>query len=239
MARTPRYLILGEGSLFHVTWQCHNRDFLLKPLWAKKLLFGLLLKYKAVYGMTFFSYIIMDNHFHISGQAPSLEKFSAFFQVVHSVFAKRLNKRRKRYGQVVRDRFKSPLLEDENVLIKEMIYHVLNEVRCGKSNDPTQNTMSSYAFYAEGRKDPLITPPPVYLQLGTSPQERQMAYRAMVLDILVSAPRKKNGQYTTQLFVGDPHWVKNKYEEFKTLRKELNEGKFAKGWDPPPKKKAS
>jgi len=189
--------------------------------------------------MTIFSYIIMDNHIHISGQAPSLEKFSAYFQVVHSVFAKQLNKRRKRCGQVVRDRFKSPLLQSENELIMEMIYHDLNEVRCGKSDDPTHNVLSSYAYYAEGKKDLLITPPPIYLQLGTNDKERQMAYRAKVLQILVRAPRKKNGQYTTQLFVGDPLWVEKKYEEFKILRKELNQGKYAKGWDPPPKKKVS
>jgi len=118
-----------------------------------------------------------------------------------------------------------------------MIYHDLNEVRCGKSNDPTQNVLSSYAYYAEGKKDPLLTPPPIYLELGTCPQERQKAYRAMVLDVLVRAPRKKNGQYTTQLFIGDPQWVKEKYEELKKLRKDLNKGKYAKGWDPPPKKK--
>jgi len=238
MARIPRQLLLEEGSLFHVTWQCHNRDFLLKPLWAKKLLYSLLLKYKSKYEMTFFSYIIMDNHLHISGQVQSLKKFSAFFQVVHSVFAKEINKSLNRCGQVVRDRFRSPLLKDENVLIQEMIYHDLNEVRCGKIEDPCNNELSSYPFYAEGKSDPLLTPPPFYLKLGTSPKGRQAAYRAMVLEILVSAPRKKNGQYTCQLFVGDPLWVERKYEEFKKLREEFNQGKFFKGLDPPPKKKA-
>jgi len=37
---------------------------------------------------------------------------------------------------------------------------------------------------------------------------------------------------------GDPQWVKEKYEKFKELRKELNKGKYAKGWDPPPKKRS-
>jgi len=239
MARVPRQLILQEGSLFHVTWQCHNRDFLLKPLWTKKLLYSLLLKYKSKYDMTIFSYMMMDNHLHISGQAPSLEKFSKYFQVVNSVFAKAVNKRKNRYGQVIRDRFKSPLLEDEDVLLEEMAYHDLNEVRCGKSDDPSQSEMSSYFYYAHGKLDPLLTPPPCYLDLGASPEERQAAYKAMVLEILITAPRKKNGQYTKQLFIGDPAWVKEKYEDFRKTRKELKELKSSKGQDPPPKNKAS
>jgi len=221
MARIPRNHIIFEGSLFHVTWQCHNRDFLLKPKWAKKVLYNLLLKYKDKYEMTFFSYIIMDNHLHLSGKTPSLDKFSGFFQVVHSSFAKIVNKRLGRCGQVIRDRFKSPLLQDETALFKGMIYHDLNEVRCGKVDDPEDNEMSSYAYYAHGQHDPLITPPPFYTNLGKNPGERQKAYRAMVLEILVQAPRKKNGQYTQSLFVGDPLWVEQKQKELKKLRSKL------------------
>jgi len=36
MAQIPRKFILCEDALFHVTWQCHNRNFLLKPRWAKE-----------------------------------------------------------------------------------------------------------------------------------------------------------------------------------------------------------
>lgn len=185
--------------------------------------------------MTFFSYIMMDNHLHLSGQAPSLDKFSKFFQVVHSVLAKEINKRKKRCGQVIRDRFKSPQLQNEDELCQEMIYHDLNEVRCGKVNDPKHNELSSYAHYAYGKIDPLITDPPFYLTLGRTPRERQAAYRALVYEVLVAAPRKKNGQYTQALFIGDPLWVEEKYKKLKQIRNELKEGKHAKGQDPPKK----
>lgn len=237
MARIPRKLILCEGAIFHVTWQCHNRDFLLKPRWAKQFLYKLLLKYKNAYEMMIFSYMIMDNHLHISGLAPNLGSFSKYFQVVNSCFAREINKRNKRCGQVIRDRFKSPLLQDEGALCREMIYHDLNEVRCGKSNDPTQNEFSSYAHYAEGKEDPLLTDPPFYLTLGKTPKERQTAYRALVLEILTTAPRKKNGEYTEKLYIGDPLWVEEKYEELKKLRKKLREGEIEQGQDPPKNKK--
>lgn len=233
MARIPRRFIIFESALFHVTWQCHNRDFLLKPMWVKKLLYNLMLKYKDAFDMTFFSYIIMDNHFHVSGQAPNLVKFSRFFQVVHSALAKEINKRNGRSGQVIKDRFKSPLIQDEEALCRQMIYHDLNEVRCGKSNDPKNNELSSYAHYAYGAKDPLITDPNFYLTLGKTAKQRQAAYRALVLEILVAAPRKKDGQYTSELFIGDPLWVEEKYEEFKILRRKIRTGEIDSGSDPP------
>lgn len=221
MPRIPRKQIVSEGSLFHVTWQCHNKDFLLKPHWAKKILYRLLLKHKDRYKMTIFSYIIMDNHLHISGKSPSLRNFSRYFQVVHTSFAKMINKRNNRIGQVIRDRFKSPLLQNEKALFQEMIYHDLNEVRCGKSNDPGKNELSSYPHYAFGKKDHLLTEPDFYIKLGKTPKQRQNTYRIMVLEILVNAPRKKDGQYTEELFVGDPIWVKSKYKELKSLRKRM------------------
>jgi REP element-mobilizing transposase RayT len=237
MARIPRHWILEKDSFFHVTWQCHNKSWLLKPHWAKKILYSLLLKYKDRYGMTFYSYIIMDNHLHISGKAPDLVKFSAFFRIVNGMFAKEVNKRLKRCGQVIRDRFKSPQLQNEMALIQEMIYHDLNEVRAGKAQHPNENELSSYPYYAFGAPDPLLTEPEFYRNLGITKKKRQLAYQSMVMEILVAAPRKRNGQYTTQLFIGDPQWVKTRFEELKEIEKALNQPGPLRSLSPPSRKK--
>lgn len=220
MARIPRKWIIGNGCLFHVTWQCHNKSWLLKCRWAKQLYYQLLLRYKAKYKITFFSYVFMDNHIHLSGQLKSLDQLSAFFRVVNSMFAKAINKRKGRFGQVVRDRFRSPCLETERDLIQEMIYHDLNEVRAGKADHPKKNEMSSYAHYAYGKDDPLLTDPEIYRQMGKTSEERQTAYRGMVEEILQTAPMKKDGKYTKAFFIGDPHWVHKKYEDLKKVRLE-------------------
>jgi len=235
MARIPRKLILGEDSLFHVTWQAHNKSWLLKHRWAKKLYYQILLRYKDKYEVTFFSYILMDNHIHLSGKLKSLDQFSAFFRIVNSIFAKEVNKRMGRCGQVVRDRFKSPCLQSERDLIQEMIYHDLNEVRAGKAFHPQSNEMSSYAHYAFGKTDPLLTNPEVYLRLGNTPEERQKAYRGMVDEILRVAPRKKDGKYTQQLYIGDPHWVIQRYENLRKAEGEMRKEKpRPKTLSPPP-----
>lgn len=221
MARVPRHLIIGDDCIFHVTWQAHNKDWLLQFKWAKQLYYDLLLRFKDRYGLVFYSYMFMDNHIHLSGRLSDLKQFSAFFRIVNSMFAKMVNIRKKRCGQVVRDRFKSPCLQREQDLIQEMIYHDLNEVRAGKSAHPKENQFSSYAHYAQGKADALLTDPDYYLKLGKTDQERQSAYRAMVMEILRSAPRKRDNRYTQDLFIGDPYWVLEKYREFKSIWSEL------------------
>jgi len=233
MARVPRHLIVENGSLFHVTWQCHNKTWLLKSPGIKKFYYQLLLRFKDRYGLVFYSYIFMENHIHLSGRLSDLYKFSAFFRIVNSLFAKEVNKRSRRCGQVVRDRFKSPHLETERDLIQEMIYHDLNEVRAGKSKHPENNEWSSYAHYAYGREDPLITDPEIYHGMGNTSQERQRAYRGMVEEILATAPRKKDGRYTQELFIGDPHWVAKKNEELKKLNAQLNRIRLYHSLAPP------
>jgi hypothetical protein len=49
MPSLPRYAILFDRSTFHVTWQCHNKDWLLESDWAKRLYYSLLLRFKERY----------------------------------------------------------------------------------------------------------------------------------------------------------------------------------------------
>jgi len=175
----------------------------------------------------------MDNHIHLSGRLSDLKNFSAFFRVVNSMFAKGVNKRKGRCGQVVRDRFKSPCLQREQDLIQEMIYHDLNEVRAGKGSHPDNNEFSSYAHYAYGKEDPLITEPEFYTRLGKTPKERQLAYRGMVLEILIAAPKKRDGRYTEDLFIGDPHWVQERHQELKQVWAGLRELSDLNSQSPP------
>ena len=110
MAYLPRYEIICDNAHFHVTWQCHNKDWLMQWGWAKRAYYDLLLKYKDKYAIEVYSYNFMDNHPHLTGHLESKEQFSAFFRVVNSQFARIVNKQLNRRGQVVMERFKSPLI---------------------------------------------------------------------------------------------------------------------------------
>lgn len=212
MPYLPRYLIISDGNTFHVTWQCHNKNWLLQWGWAKQIYYDLLLKYKDKYHVEIHSYCFMDNHPHLTGCLKNKEEFSAFFRIVNGLFARTVNKKIGRRGQLVMDRFKSPVIEDDKHLLTAMTYGDLNPCRAKKISHPKEYKWSSYVYYAYGREDPLITPAPSYLALGDTPRERQQTYIGMVEELLAE-PRKINISNT--YFIGNPDWVIRKYREFK------------------------
>ena len=214
MAYRPRYAIVYDGCSFHVTWQCHNKAWLLREEWAKQLYYGLLLQYKDRYGVQFHSYQLMENHPHLTGTMRSKEEFSALFRVVNNLFARKVNKRIERKGQVVMDRFKSPRIQDDTHMLRVMTYGDLNGVRCRRDRQAEDAKWSSYADYAYGHEDPLITLAPSYLTLGETPKERQREYRGMVRELM----RQDRINISNTCFIGDPDWVKQQYE---VLREEM------------------
>ncbi len=217
MASFPRYAIIWDGAIFHVTWQCHNHSWLIQDDWAKQLYYDLLLKYKDRYHICFYSYHFMDNHIHLSGKIlGNKEAFSALFRVVNSQLAKTINKKLKRRGQVVMDRFKSPCIQSDRAMLTVMTYHDLNSYRAGKVDHPEKYRWSSYHFYADGKEDPLLTPAPSYLGLGESDSERQRAYRRLVEDILEKEGLKKRN-FSRQHYIGDPDWVLERSKELRAL----------------------
>jgi len=231
MANYPRSLIVHDGSVFHVTWKCHNNDWLLSSEFAKKLYYELLLKYKHYYGIQIFSYCFMDNHPHLTGQCETQKKLSDFFRVVNSCFVKSLNRHLKRKGQAVMDRFKSPVMETDEDLMNVMIYNDLNPYRTVKGTRPKEHKWSSYHHYAYGKEDPLLTEPECYKEMGKTAKKRQKNYRLMIEEIMKDdhrmpkCPYRKNEGYLC--FVGNPVWVEKRYHALKKvaskLRKEWQE----------------
>ena len=219
MPSLPRRAILEEESTFHVTWQCHNKSWLLKESWTKELYYQLLLKYKDRYSVQIYSYCLMDNHIHLSGHMEELETFSDFFRVVNACFAKAYNKQVQRRGQVVMDRFKSPSIQTDRDLLKVMLYIDLNPKRAYKVKHPRHNEYSSFGYYAYGSDDPLITPAPSYLDLSTTPKHRQAAYLAMIQEILKNDWKEKK-PYSSTCFIGNPNWVNWKTRKIEEIRKD-------------------
>lgn len=209
MPRIPRNLIIEDNSTFHVTWQCHNKDWFLKETWLKRFYYRLLLKYKKQYEVKIYSYSFMSSHPHLTGFCASQQKLSEMMRVVNALFARQVNQHYQRFGQVVRDRFASPQIEDESHLLAVMMYVDANPVKAGMVSHPVDYKWSSYHYYANGRPDALVDPAPVYLALGTTDVDRQRAYRRHVKSYLeVQGLVKKN--YSSAHAIGNPLWVLNR-----------------------------
>lgn len=212
MAYLPRYQVVFDGCIFHVTWQCHNKDWLMKSNEVKKIYYDLLLKYKKKYGIQIYAYNFMSNHPHVTGKMESKEAFSNYFRVVNNLFAKKYNRLHGRRGQVVMDRFKSPVIETDESALRVMIYIDLNPVRARMVDHPRKYGYTSYHYYAHGERDDLIDPSPAYLAMGDTPRKRQMVYRTMV-EAILTTERFVKRNYSNTPFIGDPKWVEEKYNK--------------------------
>lgn len=218
MAYLARRDIIFDGSTFHVTWQCHNGSWFLQDDDSKHIYYDLLLKYKDRYGVSFYSYCLMSNHPHLTGTANTVEGLSRLMQLVNSQFAKKINKAMERRGQVVMDRYKSPVIQSDETLLRVMAYVDLNPQRAKMVSHPKNYKWSSYKYYAYGEKDPLITPAPSYLALGRTPEICQRMYREMI-DAIVAECGSERQNYSKIHCIGDPDWVKKRYEEIKDIQR--------------------
>jgi len=217
-------MVIDDQSYFHVTWQCHNKDWLFQSNGMKQLYYDLLLRFKGRYQVQIYSYCFMSNHAHLTGYCENKKLFSDFFRIVNSLFARKLNQNRKRRGQVIMDRFKSPRIESHQDLEKVMQYVDLNPKRAGMVVHPKDYAWTSFHYYAYGKTDSLITPAPNYEKLGTTGSERQIKYLAMIEEILRSDWKEKR-PYSSAPFVGNPIWVEVKTKQ---LRESISEKK--KSW---------
>jgi putative transposase len=188
--RIPRRQSLHLSGIFHKMWRGHNREHVLESN-EDKIAYLDCLALTLTEAITPFvawhSYCLMGNHPHETGRldfarghADCLNVFGNWMRNAHSRFGAGYNRRHNRQGKVAYDRPKTKEVDAKGGLLEVMFYGDANPVKAGMVSHPSRYRFSSYAYYAYGRKNRFtekLTPPPEYLALGNSPEERQRRYR--------------------------------------------------------------
>lgn len=125
------------------------------------------------------SYVLMTNHYHAVATPASPQSLPLSMQKLNGEYVRYFNKRYRRMGTLWNSRYKGILITDEYYLLNCIRYVEQNPVRAGMVSRPEDYPWSSYRFHAFGEPSPWLKPHPVYLALGATPQERQMAYREL------------------------------------------------------------
>ena len=218
MSYHRRMDIVKDGDTVHITWKCHNEEWLIKSDFTKSYYANLLFQNAKNYGVIVYSLDFMDNHIHASIMCTRLIGLSCLMRLINSRFAKMVNYRLERKGQVIMDRYRSPVIHSDRHHLNVMIYGNMNPVRAGKVKHPKDYKWSSYRFYAYGEQMGTwdLTPAPAYLNLGKTPEERQKKYREMVNTIVRNESlKRKKENYSRTLFIGSPHWVQENYDRIR------------------------
>jgi putative transposase len=114
------------------------------------------------------AYVLMTNHVHLLVTPAQERSLPLMIQAMGRTYVQRLNVRYQRTGTLWEGRYKASLVQTELYLLACQRYIEL----------------SSYAFHALGKDDPLLTPHDVYLNLHADRDARLRAYRALFSDEL-------------------------------------------------------
>lgn len=135
-------------------------------------------------GCAVHAYALMTDHVHLLVTGAERGAVSHMMQRLGRRYVVSFNARYQRTGTLWEGRFKSSLVDSGHYLFACHRYIELNPLRAAMVTDPVEYRWSSYRHNAWGEANHMVTPHPLYLQLGPAPAERQAAYRALFSNVL-------------------------------------------------------
>jgi putative transposase len=178
MARLPRLTVPGYPH--HIIQRGNNRQAIFGGSADYAALLALLDEYAHKNHVAIHGYVLMSNHFHLVATPETAEGIPQMMQAVGRRYVRHFNLRQGRTGTLWEGRYRSTLIQAERYLLACMVYIDLNPVRAGMVADPAEYPWSSYAHSIGRRVDRLVTPHPLYWELGNTPFAREQAYAELV-----------------------------------------------------------
>lgn len=178
MARLPRLTVPGYPH--HIIQRGNNRQAIFSGPADYELLLSLIDEHARKQQVAIHAYVLMGNHFHLLATPETAEGIPQMTQAVGRRYVRTYNLRHARTGTLWEGRYKSTLIQAERYLLACMVYIDLNPVRAGMVADPANYPWSSYQHYSGRKVDKLITPHPLYWELGNTPFAREQAYTELV-----------------------------------------------------------
>ena len=185
MARLPRLTVPGYPH--HLIQRGNNRQAIFARPPDYEMLLELLAEHARLNNVAIHAYVLMTNHFHVLATPETEQGIPKMMQGIGRRYVRHFNQRQQRTGTLWEGRYKSTLIQAEHHLLACMAYIDLNPVRAGIVADPGDYPWSTHLHYAGDRSDRLVTPHPLYWELGNTPFAREGAYTELVRAGLSSA----------------------------------------------------
>lgn len=177
MPRLPRYVLPGHPQ--HVIQRGNNRC----PIFIAEEDYGCFRHHLREacdrHDCRIHAYVLMTNHVHLVMTPHREDSLARVLQSVGRRYVQYFNTHYRRTGTLWEGRYKATVIDTDRYLLTCYRYLELNPVRASMVSHPADYPWSSYAANALGQTDPLVTPHGLYLELGSDPEQRQEAYRAL------------------------------------------------------------
>jgi putative transposase len=168
------------GYPHHIIQRGNNRQAIFAVNGDYEMLLSMLEEHASKSKVAIHAYVLMSNHFHLLATPETEEGIPAMMQSVGRRYVRYFNQQQGRTGTLWEGRYKSTLIQAERYLLACMVYIDLNPVRAGMVRDPADYPWSSHGHYVGRRSDRLLTPHPLYWELGNTPFAREAAYAELV-----------------------------------------------------------
>lgn len=178
MARLPRLTLAGYPH--HIIQRGNNRQAIFTSGADHEYLLALLVESARDAKVAIHAYVLMSNHLHLLATPQTAEGVPQMMQALGRSYVRYFNARQGRTGTLWEGRYKSTLIQADRYLLACMVYMDLNPVRAGLVSDPGDYPWSSYLHYIGRKADKLVTPHPLYWELGNTPFAREHAYADLV-----------------------------------------------------------
>jgi putative transposase len=130
----------------------------------------------ARYACAIHAYVLMTNHVHLLITPRRPDGASLLMKHLGQRYVQYVNRVYQRSGTLWEGRFRSSIVQAETHLLRCQRYIELNPVRAGMVGHPAEHRWSSFGANALGRRDSLVTPHQVFLELGADEASRRAAY---------------------------------------------------------------
>ena len=141
MARPLR--IQYPGAMYHVTCRGNERKEIFRCDQDRKEFLDLLAQSVNIYNIKIYSYVLMNNHFHLLVETPlgNLGEFMRHFNIIYTSY---FNRKHRRSGHLYQGRYKSILVDKNEYLSVLSRYIHLNPVRTKRMTGGTKEERVSY-----------------------------------------------------------------------------------------------
>jgi putative transposase len=184
---SPRRRWFFEGVPLHVHHRGNNRCPVFRDDYDKAAFVRTLVEATLKFEVKVHAWVLMNTHFHLLATPGSPDGLARTMQELGRRYVRRFNRRHERTGTLGEGRYNAHLVENEVYGFQCMRYIELNPVRAALVRSPDEHPWCSYQALGRGAADALVTPHPLYLGLGASPRERQLAYRQLCASELTRA----------------------------------------------------
>jgi REP element-mobilizing transposase RayT len=179
-----------EGGLYHIITRGNNRRQIFNSAADYEKFLALLTVQKIKLPFFLYAYCLMSNHVHLLIERQ-VNAVGRIMQRLLTGYAQYYNRRYRRVGHLLQDRYKSILCQSDRYLSELVRYIHLNPVRARMVDQPEDYAYSSHRVYLGMESTAIVDADPVLRHFGAKKDVARARYQQFVAAAITQGHRQE------------------------------------------------